>query len=176
MSLGAGNVIRPFWHRLPHFFLFPAHLTPLLFLLALTVLSVLVSRSLFGLLIQLVINIVFLKYAFVVMEDMAHGHLKPRPISGSVLSDELELPFKQIFLIIFMATVNYKVQEYFGSGPFTLVLIFTVLAFPASIMVLAIEHSFFKALNPLVLLVTMKRIGPSYFILCIFLMLLLFGS
>jgi len=176
VSLGAGNVIRPFWHRLPHFFLFPAHLTPLLFLLALTVLSVLVSRSLFGLLIQLVINIVFLKYAFVVMEDVAHGHLKPRPISGSVLSDELELPFKQIFLIVFMATVNYKVLEYLGSGPFTLVLIFTVLAFPASIMVLAIEHSFFKALNPLVLLVTMKRIGPSYFILCIFLMLLLFGS
>ncbi len=175
-SLGAGNLIRPFWHRIPHFFLFPAHLTPLLFILALTALSMLVSRSLFGMLIQLVIYIVFLKYAFVVLEDMAHGHLKPKPITGSVVSDELEQPFKQIFLIFLVATVNYKVLEYFGSGPYLLTRGLSTLALPAAIMVLAIEHSFFKALNPLVLLVTITRIGAPYFILFIFLALLQIGS
>ncbi len=176
LSLGAGNLIRPFWYRIPHFFLFPAHLTPLLFILALTALSMLVSRSLFGMLIQLVIYIVFLKYAFVVLEDMAHGHLKPKPITGSVVSDEMELPFKQILLIFFIVTINYKVLDYFGNGPHMLVRGLSTLAFPAAIMVLAVEHSFFKALNPLVLLLTIKRIGPSYFILFIFLALLQFSS
>ncbi|MGD8547863.1 MAG: B-box zinc finger protein, partial [Thiohalophilus sp.] len=172
-SLGAGNLIQPFWQRIPRFFLYPAHTGPLLFVLALSALSALVSESLVGMLFILMINVVFLKYAFVVLEDTAMGFLKPRPITRKVISDEIELPFKQLFLIFFIATINLKVLEYFGGGPFLMIAIVSIMLFPASIMVLAVEHSFFMAVNPLMLLVTIKRIGPSYFIMCFFLALLL---
>lgn len=172
-SLGAGNLIQPFWQRIPRFFLYPAHTGPLLFVLALSALSALASESLVGMLFILMINVVFLKYAFVVLEDTAMGFLKPRPITRKVISDEIELPFKQLFLIFFIATINLKVLEYFGGGPFLMIAIVSIMLFPASIMVLAVEHSFFMAINPLMLLVTIKRIGPSYFIMCFFLALLL---
>lgn len=175
-SLGAGNLIRPFWQRIPRFFLFPAHVIPLLFILVLAGLSMLVSGSLFGMLFMLAINIVFFKYAFVILEDTAQGYLEPRPITKSVISDELELPLKQLLLIFFIGTLNYKVLQYFGLGPFFITVFMSVVAFPAAIMVLAVEHSFFRALNPLMILVTIKRIGMSYFIMCLFLALLLSGA
>lgn len=175
-SLGAGNLIRPFWQRIPRFFLFPAHAVPLLFILVLAGLSMLVSGSAFGMLFMLVINIVFFKYAFAILEDTAQGYLKPKPITGSVIFDELELPLKQLLLIFFIALLNYKVLGFFGFGPFILAVIISVAAFPAAVMILAVEHSILKALNPLMILVTIKRIGPSYFIMCLFLALLLSGA
>lgn len=176
-SLGAGNLIQPFWLRIPRFFLFPAYPVPLLLMLALTVLSTLLaSGSLMGVLFMLAISVVFYKYAFVILEDTAQGYLKPRPITGSVITDELELPFKQLLLIIVLGVLNYQVLVNFGGGPFVLIALSSVAIFPAAIMVLAVEHSFFKAVNPLMLLVTIKRIGPSYFIMCFFLVLLLSGG
>lgn len=176
-SLGAGNLITPFWQRIPRFFLFPAYPAPLLFVLALTILSAIVAGpSLFGMLLLLAVNLVFLKYAFVILEDTADGYLKPRPITSEVIAQELELPIKQLFLIFFIGTINFKVLEYFGFGPFVLIALLSITLFPAAIMVLAVEHSFFRAVNPLMLLVTIKRIGPSYFILCVFLLLLLSGG
>lgn len=181
VSLGAGNLIRPFWLRIPHFFLFPGHVTPLSFILALSILllvasNVLMPRAQIVLLILLGTYIVFLKYAFVVLQDTAHGHLQPRPITVSVLNEGIGLPFKQILLILYLAVVNFEILDIFGLDLFILSATLSILAFPASIMVLAIEHSFFKALNPLVLAFTIKRIGASYFILCLFLALLLSGS
>lgn len=125
---------------------------------------------------MLAINIVFFKYAFVILEDTAQGYLEPRPITKSVILDELELPLKQLFFIFFIGTLNYKVLQYFGLGPFFITVFVSVVAFPAAVMVLAVEHSFFRALNPLMILVTIKRIGGSYFIMCLFLALLLSGA
>ncbi len=146
-------------------------------MLVLTVLSTLLaSGSLMGLLFMLAISVVFYKYAFVILEDTAQGYLKPRPVTGSVITDELELPFKQLLLIILLGVLNYQVLVNLGSGPFVLMVLLSVAIFPAAIMVLAVEHRFFRAVNPLMLLVTIKRIGPSYFIMCFFLALLLSGG
>ena len=175
VSLGAGNIIRPFWQRIPRFFIYPASLTPLLIMLAMTLIGAVVSNSIFGFLIQLILSITFMKYAYVVLEDTAHGFVKAKKFEFAMLSEELELPFKQLLLIFCFGVFNSLVFDWFGRGAFTLTALMTVAAFPASVMVLAVEHSFFKALNPLFLLLVIKRIGPAYFILCFFLSILLGG-
>ncbi|MGD8812254.1 MAG: hypothetical protein PVH16_05930 [Thioalkalispiraceae bacterium] len=175
-SLGAGNVITPFWHRIPHFFIYPANLVPLLVMLGLVVIDMAVSGSIFGFLVQLAVLIVFVKYAYVVLEQSAQGYLQPKPFSTSDITEELELPFKQLLVIFIMYSANAFVLKNIGPGMFFITMLLTVFSFPASVMVLAVEHSFFSAFNPLVVLTSIKRIGLPYLILCIFLALLLSGS
>lgn len=129
-----------------------------------------------GFLAQLALAIVFVKYAYVVLEQSAQGYLKPRQFAMKQFTDELELPFKQLFVIFIMYSANSLVYDNLGEGPFFVTLFISVLSFPASVMVLAVEHSFVSAFNPLIVLVTIRRIGFSYFLLCIFLGLLLTGA
>lgn len=174
-SLGAGNLIRPFWHRLPAFFLYPLHGAPLLFILVLTGIDILVSDSLFGILVELALFMVFMKYAYVVLEHTARGYLKPPALSWEALSTELELPFKQLFVILLLIILNTRLYALGGGGLLLVGIFMTALLFPASVMVLAVEHSFLRAINPLTLLDMIRRIGAAYFILCVFLFLLLSG-
>ena len=175
-SLGAGNMIEPFWHRIPQFFIYPAHLPTMIVMVALVLISLLVSGSIMGFLLQLAMGIVFLKYAYVVLEHSAEGFLKPKPLKSEELTTELELPFKQILVIFAVVSANSFIAETFGVGMFTITMSLTILMFPASVMVLAVEHSFFAAFNPIIVLATIKRIGPSYLVLCLFLFLLVSGS
>ena len=115
-SLGAGNVIMPFWHRIPHFFIYPANPVPLLVMLVLLLIGILVSGSLVGFLIQLAMVIVFVKYAYVVLEQSAQGYLRPKSFSINDVTDELELPFKQLLVIFVMYSANAFVLENLGSG------------------------------------------------------------
>jgi len=174
-SLGAGNLIRPFWHRIPSFFLYPLHTAPLLFILALTGIDVLVSDTLFGILIELALFMGLMKYAYVALERTARGYLEPPPVNWETISTELELPFKQLFVVLLLVMLNSKLYALGGSGMLLAGVLFTALIFPASVMVLAVEHSFFQAINPLTLLGVIRRIGSAYFILCVFLFLLMSG-
>lgn len=175
-SLGAGNIIVPFWHRIPHFFIYPANLVPLLIMLSIVAIMGLVSGTTLGGFVNFVMVIVFMKYAYVVLEQSAQGYLKPKPYKMSHLTDELELPFKQLFVIFIVYALNLVVYDNLGEGMFFITMFLSILSFPASVMVLAVEHSFISAFNPLFVLATIKRIGLSYFVLCIFLTLLLTGS
>lgn len=175
-SLGIGNIITPFWNRLPKFFSYPAKLSPLLFMLVIAALNAIISIPLVGFLLSIVLMIVFMKYAYVVLEHTAQGHQIPPEINKRILIEELELPFKQILLILAMVTVNFAIYDLLGSGIYFVSMMITVLSLPAAIMVLAIEHSFFTTLNILFVSKMIRRIGPSYFILCLFLFFLILGS
>ena len=129
-SLGAGNVIVPFWHRIPHFFIYPANLLPLLVMLSIVAIESWVSGTMIGFLVQLALAIVFIKYAYVVLEQSAQGYLKPRPFDSSQVTDELELPFKQLFVIFIMYSANSAVYQHIGEGMFFISMFITVLSFP----------------------------------------------
>jgi hypothetical protein len=174
-SLGAGNLIRPFWHRIPSFFLYPLHTAPLLFILALTGIDILISETLFGILIELALFMGLMKYAYVVLEHTARGYLEPPLLNWETISTELELPFKQLFVVLLLIMLNSRLYELGGGGMLMVGILFTALIFPASVMVLAVEHSFFQAINPFTLLGVIRRIGGAYFILCVFLFLLMSG-
>ncbi|HID50297.1 MAG TPA: hypothetical protein EYP40_11935, partial [Chromatiales bacterium] len=141
-SLGSGNVILPFWQRLPAIFAYPARLAPLLFILVLAAINLLLGPSIFGILIQLVLFVVFMKYAYMVLEQTARGYLEPVPVTWDTLSKELELPFKQLFVVFLLIVFNTQLYNWGGSGLLFVGQLLTALFFPASVMVLAVEHSF----------------------------------
>ena len=175
-SLGAGNVITPFWHRLPRFFLYPANTVSLVLMLLLAAVTALSSVSFLGFVVQLVVIIVFVKYAYAVLEHTAKGHDSPPDYSGAALTGELELPFKQLLVFFVFAFANFAIYDLFGTVAYAASLLLTLIAIPASVMVLAIEHSFFSAFNPMTLGSMILRIGFPYLILCVFLAFLLGGS
>ncbi|NNF97718.1 MAG: hypothetical protein HKM94_12405, partial [Halobacteria archaeon] len=164
-SLGSANLVIPFWQRLGKFFLYPLHPQSTLFLIVLTILTVMLSGGLMGFLLYLVISIVFIKYCYAVLEDTALGHLKPMPISKGLINDEMELPFKQFVMIAAIFAGNAAVLKNLGVFMFFISISITYLALPANIMVLAMEHSLFAALNPVIVFSVIRRIGAPYFLL-----------
>lgn len=176
-SLGLGNVITPFWSRIPRFFIYPANPTSLTYITVLSLISAaLFSPSLFGLLIQLVIFVVFLRYAYAVLDDTARGHLNPPKVTVDMVIQEIELPFKQLAVFILMGVALGFTHGMAGSALANLLLFFFVLCIPATVMVIAIQRSVFQAINPLMLVSIIKRIGLPYFILFVFLLILWGGS
>ena len=172
-SLGSGNVIQPFWQRIPKFFLYPLNVTPLVIMTVIAGMQFLLAGSLWGLVFSLVLFVVFIKYAYIVLEQTAQGNLKPRNLEAGDLTEELELPFKQLLIVVLLGLLQGLFQKI---GLWFIGALFTSLILPACIMVLAIEHSFFRAINPLVLVGVVHRVGVQYFTMCVFLFLLLISS
>lgn len=175
-SLGSANLIVPFWQRLGKFFLYPLEPQATLFLVVLTVLTLMLSGGLMGFLFYLVISIVFIKYCYAVLEDTAMGHLKPMPISKGLINDEMEVAFKQFIMIAAIFAGNAAVLKHLGVFMFFVSISITYLALPANIMVLAMEHSLFAALNPVIVFSVIRRIGAPYFLLYFFMFMLSIAS
>lgn len=164
-SVGSGNMIKPFWLRLGQFFLFPLYPGPLILMAIFSLLGfVLYMTPIPGILI-IPLAFMFLKYCHVILEDTAHGYIKPRPITSEALSENMEMPFKLIFLVIAYQLLIVAAHDIFDTPGYYLASIFASLALPASIAVLSIEHSFFTAFNPILVTTAIKRIGLPYFIM-----------
>ncbi len=180
-SLGAGNLIRPFWQRIHQFFLYPLQFPPLLFVLLLTVISLIFNKlptdkMPFGILIEIAMFMLFIKYAYVVLEHTAQGYLRAQRIHGKMLTEKLETPFKQLF-IVFLFLIFLSELAALDNEPLLYLGMFTTaLVFPASVRVLAVEHRFFRAINPIRLLEVIHRIGGAYFIMCLYILLILIGA
>lgn len=180
-SLGAGNLIRPFWQRIHQFFLYPLQFPPMLFMLLLIAINIVLNKlpadkMPFGILVEIAMFMLFIKYAYVVLEHTAQGYLRAQRIQAKMLTDNLETPFKQIFIVFLfliflseLAALDNDVLIYIG-------LFVTALVFPASVMVLAVEHRFFRAINPIRLLEVIHRLGGAYFIMCLYILLVLVGA
>ncbi len=175
-SLGSANLVTPFWQRLGKFFLYPLDPQALLFLIVLTILTIILSGGFIGLLFYLVISIVFIKYCYAVLEDTARGHLKPMPISKGLINDEMEVAFKQFIMLAAIFAGNAAVLKHLGVFMFFISISITYLALPANIMVLAMEHSLFAALNPVIVFSVIRRIGAPYLLLYFFMFMLSIAS
>lgn len=154
--------ITPFWHRLPGFFLYPL-LPPALFVCAGYAIlhSWLSQAGLIGWLFSLVVTLVLLKYAYEVLSHTANGYLRA-PFSTSVLIGGYELPFKQAAILIACYQVAGQLGRKLG---FEAVLLFTTLLWlvlPASVIVLAITRRLLDALNPVLLIGLIQRLGWAY--------------
>lgn len=176
-SLGAANTIQPFWQRIPRFFAFPANPSSLIYIAILSILStVTFSPSFLGGILQLVLFAVFLRYAYAVLSHTAAGHLTPPEVDLRMVNEGLHLPFKQLVVFIAMGVIAGLVGGLLGPAAGLVYILLMNLLLPASVMVLATEESIGKALNPLLLLSMVRRIGWSYLILCAFLLILWAGA
>ena len=185
-SLGSANLIQPFWARLREFFLYPLHLAPLLVVLILSLIAFLLVQVpgwgyrmdfLFwriprNLMFALPFVFVFLKYAQSVLEATAHGHLKPKALSGEQLTENGFIVIKLLMLLVVFNLIEFTALDLFDRVGKNIVGFVLAFATPAAIMVLAMEDKLLSALNPATVGSVMLRIGTPYIILFILFYLL----
>lgn len=178
-SLGSANLIKPFWTRLRDFFLYPLHPAPLLVLCVLTAIAFLLIKMpgwyhridfLFwriprNFLFALPFLFVFLKYAQSVLEDTAHGHLKPKSLSSGQLTENGLIVIKLLLLLLVFNLIQFSALDLSGQVGRRITEFVLAFATPAAIMILAMEDKLLSALNPAVVGSVILRIGAPYIIL-----------
>lgn len=179
VSLGTGNLIKPFWSRLRQFFVYPLYPGPLIVMLALTGVTFLLKQLpgwqvrmdfLFwsiprNYIFAVPFLFLFLKYAQSVLEDTAHGHLKPQPLSAEKLTENGLIVFKLFAILLVFDFIEFTALDLFNQIGRAIVGFILVFATPAAIMVLAMEDKLLSALNPSIVYSVISRIGAPYFLL-----------
>jgi len=185
-SLGASNLIKPFWLRIQKFFIYPGYPAPLILMLVLSALMFLLRlvpgwgyefQLLFwtfprNALLILPLVLVFLKYAHSVLIETAHGHLKPARLTSERLFENGLIVVKLIAVFLAFYLIEWAVLDLMDMTGYYIAAIITAVATPAAIMVLAMEDDIFQALNPAKLAAVISRIGMPYFIMFILFYLL----
>jgi hypothetical protein len=174
--LGAATEVVPFWNRLSAFFRYPFHLDPLIVIAVCTFVPVVLSANIVGLIVTLLLLLALFKYTYAVIRRTADGHMTPPPVATAFSGGGFNIVMLQLLVFFLMGGVVFSAALIGGPLLAMLVLAFVVLALPASIMVLAMEHSVGAAINPMNLAVLISRIGWPYFLLYGYLILLTLAS
>ncbi|MCO7226390.1 B-box zinc finger protein [Pleionea sp. CnH1-48] len=169
--LGIRDVITPFWFKLGHFFFYPFHTTLLTFNIIMTVLFMLIPDFLFAPVIQLLWLAYLVKVGFAVMEYTASGHLDVVEWKKITAINTNSAFLKLMIVYLIMGLVLWKISAY--SNVLAIITgIFFILGYPATNIILCIDRSILRAVNPLRIIHIMLSIGGSYWILFLLLLLL----
>lgn len=173
-----GSTFTPFWRRLPSFFVYPLQMGSMLRIAGYSFLGgfAMLLPSLFGGIVTIILWIVFLKYAFVVMERTANGQFdEPGGLRDKEEGDAGQV-MRQYGLFLILGVIVGLCAVLFGKVGFGIGWMLMNIVIPAGIMIIAVERSLGKALNPGQILFYMKTIGSPYLALCAFLFSLLESS
>ena len=180
-SQGSANTIEPFWNNFHRFLLYPFKFGPLVFILAMSLLSSLILprllsgdilSKLFGAVITLFIVVATTRFAFAIIEDASNGRTTPPSLTLLFQVDQDRLFLRQVAVFI-LAGILIGFAGYTGNLFIYLFAIgFFTLAMPASILVLAIEKRIIAAINPLLLTQLMLKMGTGYLVLYVFVLIL----
>ncbi|WP_227519790.1 hypothetical protein [Mangrovitalea sediminis] len=162
--LGDAAEAPPFWARIPAFFRYPLSTDPLLVIVLCTLVPLLVQRNLVGGLVTLALTAALLKYNFAVLARTAEGTFTAPPLAMAFRGGFV-IVILQLLLFAIIGLSTFAAGYVGGKVLAFLVLAFCVLALPAAIMVLAMEQRLPAAINPLVLMTLITRIGWPYFVL-----------
>ncbi|MBA3029368.1 MAG: tetratricopeptide repeat protein [Desulfobacteraceae bacterium] len=170
---GIANIVDPFWMRLPKIFAYPFAPGPLIFMAVITFFSMIFSdQGLVSGLIRFAVMGTMVKYSFAALKHTATGSLRPPAITKEVLSSDFDEVLKQLCIFLFVGTVFGFVTAKAGLALGILSLLFMLLSLPAMIILLVSTRQFFHAINPVLFVSLMFRIGWGYAIMCLFLLLL----
>lgn len=162
--LGSATGAKPFWQMLPHFFAYPLQPNCLLVILLAVCISLLFGMNWITLFLALFTIAVVVKYSFAIIEYRGQGKTTPPNMSTVVNGDEHHLFLRQIAVIFLMGTaigVAGHFHQLAGVGLDA----FLTLAMPASIILLAVEKSVRRALDPRALVSVMLAVGWPYLLL-----------
>jgi len=113
-----------------------------------------------------------LKYSFASLKNTANGNFKPPKIDSKTLFEDFGIVFKQVGIFIIMGLAFYKIAQMAGILVGLAFLCFAILSVPAMIIVLVGTDSLLRAINPLIFVPMGWRIGWSYLLMYLFLILL----
>ena len=175
--LGTAQSAEPFWRRLNDFFLYPFKAQIMLFLLVTSLLGVTLSnQSIFSGLMSLVLTACITKYTYKIIEYMSDGRWEPPSLAEAFTGGGFHLLFKQMAVFIVIGGAIFAAGFFGGVWLAAGVTLFSALALPASVMVLAREDSLAGAVHPGKLIGVMTAIGWPYLLLFFFIILLYGGS
>jgi hypothetical protein len=162
-DVGQEAMIPPFWHKTPLFFKIPLSISAITVMLAIIFFSYIALQiPIIGwLVLAIVMPVVFLKYAYMTLQNVSAGNLNA-PNLGEIFSDnDYAIVFKQVAISIILLAPTTEILAF--NGTLGLLWYFLVLfLMPATVMVLSVEQRFFSAVNPILLLSFVQRIGFSY--------------
>jgi tetratricopeptide (TPR) repeat protein len=168
--VGAANLIEPFWQRLPSFFAYPFKQQPLVLNIILTVVTVLLGWVPFA---KLVLYAVLIKYAYKILLNTIYGDLRPPAYSSLADFNDITPVVQQwalFFVLWFLGGAILTSVGVFGAVVYMVAVIFLL---PAMIILLATSERLGHALNPVVTIGMVVRIGWGYLLMWFFLSLLL---
>lgn len=172
--------VTPFWRCLHGFFTFPLGGAPLFRLLLLS-LGLMLARWLpiptpiDILLGGLVVWVIFLRYAFLVLERTAFGVMDASRYDAEALDNQLHSPYRLLALYLILG-IPVGLASLVGPNSAQVAALLVALVLPASTMSLGISSSLLQAINPLAMLQLMTTIGRPYLALWFFVETLSVGS
>lgn len=173
-SLGMGNLIKPFWQRIPRFFLYPAKSGPMIVAVGLAVLSLAEQVPLLGIAAAIAVAAYTVRYSYGVLYFTALGNLEPPEMNQA--GDTSSMFWKQILLFaILLGSVGLLAGLTRSMAVMIVASTVVLLLLPAAVMTLAIESSLLAAINPLKLVFVAVSIGWPYLLLW-GMLLMLFGG
>jgi tetratricopeptide (TPR) repeat protein len=169
--IGGTDMIKPFWERLPKFFIYPLSPGTIIYMAFLS-LGSLVSWSW---IVQLVCWALMLNYAYAAMQRTILGNLMPPPIwDESIIRDFVQV-FKQIGLYVVLFFLVLTVGAHLGAVMANLFILAALYLFPSMIIILVNTRSLLTALNPVAFMTLPLRIGKGYLVMFFILSLLFFA-
>jgi len=169
-ELALGNVIEPFWKRLPKIFLYPFHLRSFIFIVVLTLVSSFLGLiPFFGFWIRLIIWGLLVKYSYAALKETASGRLIPPEITSETFSSDSWIALKQFAMYVLIFLIFWKVVQVAGGLMGGLFLVLVLLLIPAMITVLVVTESLISACNPWIFARMAWRIGWGYLLMYLFL-------
>jgi tetratricopeptide (TPR) repeat protein len=172
--VGAGNLIEPFWKRLPKFFSYPLHAQPLVLIVTVSVVSGLLTAGpgAIAALVNILLWMAVLRYAYSSLKATADWDLVPPKIDRETVSGDILQVLKQYLLIVLLFVVFFVVTFFLGFITAAVFLILAIFFLPAMIILLATTNSLLHAANPTIFSRLAVRIGRGYFLMYFFLILL----
>ncbi len=156
----------------------PLSPAPLLLIAAFAVLLTLATRaSLLGLPLALIVLSWFLKYAFVVLDTAARGFGDPPVLSLEMVNplDE-QRPLGQLLIIGTFYGATAALKPFVGADVVFALRALALVLLPACIAVLGSSGSIVTALNPRVLIGTIRRLGSDYLVIWLAILVLAFAA
>ena len=165
----------PFWSRLNDFFLYPFQVGPMAVLGIAILASILVPPGFIAIGVSLFIVFLQFKYGFNVIAAMAEGEFQAPSLGETISGGGYDLVYKQFAIVFFMLILPGIVSTQLSPVLGVPLGIFFLLVLPMSTIVLARERSLSAALNPVILVTSVYRIGWAYLLVYLYL-LIMFGS
>jgi len=158
------STITPLWNRMGEVFKYGFEKSPII-VCALSAISIAVASVLpvfmFAFLLLIVGILYPYKYAYTALEQTAEGDLKPPELNGNDDLVGYEILFKQLGVLVVLIAFTFILGD-FNSTLAWIFLYSGLLLLPASIMTMGMTHSFQSAMNPILLVTIIYRVGWYY--------------
>ncbi|HSD74303.1 MAG TPA: hypothetical protein VLB75_05995 [Steroidobacteraceae bacterium] len=153
--------------RLLSLLFLPARPTPLVLIVCFALGLTLAARAgLIGLPLALILLSWYFKYGYVVLDTTLRGFDEPPVLSVDMVNPASEQrPLGQLLIIGVFYAGTRAAEPLIGSAAVAILRLAALALLPACVAVLGVSRSVFEAVNPAVLLKTIRILGASYLLL-----------